>query len=223
MTIAGKLTSALGPSRGDCAHCAMIEPVFDWLRSSQRSAAQRERRRRAGSRSCRPATRSRSRSEALELVATFPGARREVGAGAGRGAAASIDARLEPIIAQLDAAIHDELPEEHGRRVAAVARGVRPREGLHRRLQRGAARPAFRAPRTSAGARSCRGCSCASRTTRVSTASSGCFATATGFPRSGATSTSSTSSRACAAGSASSSCSARRVLASPASRSSRST
>ena len=43
---------------------------------------------------------------------------------------------------------------------------------------------------------------------RASTASSGCSATATGFPRSGASSTSSTSSRACAAGSASSWCSA---------------
>ena len=71
--------------------------------------------------------------EALELVAGFPGARNEI-APAQVEALLRIDARLEPVIAQLTRAVHDELPEEHGGRVAAVARGVRPRQGVHRGL-----------------------------------------------------------------------------------------
>ena len=70
---------------------------------------------------------------------------------AGRGAAA-IDARLEPVIAQLTQQYTDELPEEHERRVAAVARGVRSGQGVHRGVSARRSRRAIRAPTTSAGA-----------------------------------------------------------------------
>ena len=143
--------------------------------------------------------------EALELVASFPARARDVGPGAGRGAAAHRRAARAGHRAA-HAAVHDQLPEEHRRRVAPVALGVRPREGVRRGYSAALQARATRAPTTSAGARCCRGCWCASRTTRASTASSGCSATATGFRRNGANSTSSTNSRGCAAGSASSSC-----------------
>ena len=181
----------------------MIEPAAQLAPVAQRSAAQRQARRRGGSPRCRRPTRWRSRRRRSSSSPSFPGARRDVGPGPGRGAAAHRRAaRAGPRAA--DAAVHDELPEEHRRRVAAVARGVRSRQGVHRGLPGRAARRAIRAPTTSAGARCCPGCWCASRTTRASTASSGCSATATGFRRSGANSTSSTNSRGCAAGSASS-------------------
>ncbi len=96
-----------------------------------------------------------------------------------------------------------------------MALGVRSRQGVHGRVPGRAAGRATRAPTTSAGARCCRGCWCGSRITRASTASSGSSATATGFPRNGANSTSSTNSRGCAAGSASSSCSARATFSRP--------
>ena len=76
---------------------------------------------------------------------SFPASRKEAGPGAGRGAAAH---RRAPRAGHraAHAAVHDELPEEHRGRVAAVARGVRSREGVHRGLPDRAARPAIRAP-----------------------------------------------------------------------------
>ena len=118
-----------------------------------------------------------------------------------------IDARLEPIISAAHAAIHGELPELERRRDAAVARRVRSGQGVHRRLPGGAARratPRGEQKRWKSGPAA--GAGAARALQGHSTASSGCSATATGFPRSGANSTSSTNSRGCAAGSASSSC-----------------
>ena len=146
--------------------------------------------------------------EALELVARL--SRRAQGrrARAGRGAAARSTRALEPVIAQLtqqytqnyqkSTNVESRLWHSVFDLVKAfiAAYHARAEGGLPARRQQALARdPAV-------------GASCASRTTAGSTASTGCSATATGFPRSGASSTSSTSSRACAAGSASSSCSA---------------
>ena len=110
----------------------MLSPVYNWVRTlndpfrNAHTAARWI--------ASLPATDALSiQKEALDLVAEFPGARRDVGPGQVE-ALLKIDARLEPVVSAADAAIHGELPEEHQRRVAALARGVRPREGVHRRL-----------------------------------------------------------------------------------------
>ncbi len=114
-----------------------------------------------------------------------------------------IDARLEPIIAQLTqqyTANYQKSTSVESRLWHSVFDLVKAFTAAYQI----ALKAGYPRATTSAGARSCRGSSCASRTTGVSTASTGCSATATGSPRNGASSTSSTNSRACAAGSASS-------------------
>ncbi len=89
--------------------------------------------RRAGSRSCRRSTRPRCRRKRWSSSSSFPGVAHARRARPGRGAAAHRRPRRADHRAA-DAAVHAELPEEHEHRVAAVALGVRSREGVHRRL-----------------------------------------------------------------------------------------
>ena len=71
--------------------------------------------------------------EALDLIAGFPGLAPRRRPRAGRGAAAHRQPARAGAHAD-HAPVHGELPEELERRVAPVARRVRPREGVHRRL-----------------------------------------------------------------------------------------
>ena len=180
---------------------------LNWFAVAQRSAAQRRATRRAGSPRCRPTTRWRCRRRRWSSSPASRARARRSGPGQVE-ALLRIDARLEPIIAQLTqqyTANYQKSTGVESRLWHAVFDLVKAFTAAYQARAQGRV-PA--APTTSAGARCCRGCWCGSRTTRASTASSGCSATATGSRRSGASSTSSTSSRGCAAGSASSSCSA---------------
>ena len=147
----------------------------DPSRSSTGSArstirSERDRRRRAGSGRCRPPIRWRSRRKR----SSCRGLPRQPARALGPGQAEALlrDRRAARAGARAaHAPVHAELPEEHGRRVAALALrcSTSSRRSSSRITRR--SRPATRAPTTSAGARCCRGSSCASRTTRASTAS----------------------------------------------------
>ena len=82
---------------------------------------------------CPPATRWRSRRRRSSSSPSFP-ARAATSGPAQVEALLKIDARLEPIIAQLTQQYTTNYQKSTERRVAAVARGVRSREGVHRRL-----------------------------------------------------------------------------------------
>ena len=160
--------------------------------------------------------------EALDLVASFPGGRRILGPAQAE-ALLRVDARIEPVLAQLAqqyATNYQKSTDVETRlwhavfdlvKAFAAAYGAVLRGGLSARR------------RTSAGRRCCRGCSFASSITAASTRSSGCSGTAPGCPRNGASSTSSTNSRGRAAGSGTSSPTAPGCSRDPASASSRST
>ena len=86
--------------------------------------------RRAGSASCRPTRRRTCRRRRWNSCpASRARARRPVRARSRRCCGSTRG--VEPIIAQLTQQYTQLLPEEHERRVAAVALGVRPREGVH--------------------------------------------------------------------------------------------
>ncbi len=139
--------------------------------------------------------------EALDLVASFPGGRRAIGPAQAE-ALLRIDARFEPVIGNLTAqytanyqrsssvetrlwhAVFDLVKAFIAAYEAAVKSGYGGRD--EKQLEGGHAA----------------GFCCGLRTTKDSTASSGCFVTGTGYPRNGAKSTSSTNSPARGAGSA---------------------
>ena len=161
--------------------------------------------RRAGSRRCRTVDALAIQKEALELVAGFPGARKRRRARAGRGAAAHRRA-LEPVLAQLTQQYtqnYQKSTDVESRLWHSVFDLVKAFIAAYQRVAQGrlpARRQQALARDPAVGPRAPRALPRARRQV------TGCSATATGFPRSGASSTSSTSSRACAAGSASSSC-----------------
>ena len=138
--------------------------------------------------------------EALDLVASFPGARRNIGPNQAE-ALLRIDARIASLIVKL---------------TAQYSANYQRSTGVETRLWHGvfdlvkAFIAAYQATLKAgmvgarrAGRPSFLGFWCDLRTTGASTASFGCFATVTGFRRNGAICTSSTRWRACAAGSAS--------------------
>ncbi len=176
----------------------MLEPALTWIRSlkdpfrNPNAAAQWI----AGL----PATDAMAlQKEALELVANFPGSRRVVGPAQAE-ALLRIDARLEPVLAQLAqqyATNYQKSTDIETRlwhavfdlvKAFAAAYGAVLRAGYPRADAQALAGAAAVDSRPSRPL------------SRASTASSGCSATAPGFPRSGANSTSSTNSRGRAAG-----------------------
>ena len=168
---------------------------------ARRSAAQCALRRRAGSRGCRPTTRSRSSATRSTSSSAFPGGRRTMGPGQAE-ALLRIDARFEPAIAELTAqytANYQRSSSVETRLWHAVFDLVKAFIAAYQ----AALKSGIGSARKSAGRPSCPGCWFDSRTTRDSTATSGCSATATGSRRNGGNSTSCTNSRASMAGSAS--------------------
>mgnify|MGYP003693838625 CR=1 FL=1 len=133
--------------------------------------------------------------EALELVASFPGSRRIVGPAQAE-ALLRVDARLEPVLAQLAqqyATNYQKSTDVETRLWHAVFDLVKAfTAALRRRAARGLSARGAQA----LAAICCRGSSSVSSTIEGSTANSGCSATARGFPRNGANFTSSTNSRA---------------------------
>ena len=116
----------------------MLEPALTWLRSlkdpfrNPNAAAQWI----AGL----PTTDAMAlQKEALELVASFPGSRRVVGPAQAE-ALLRVDAQARACPRPACAAVRNELPEEHRRGDAAVARRLRSGQGVHRGVRRRAAR-----------------------------------------------------------------------------------
>ncbi len=180
----------------------MIEPLVDWVRQLNDPLRNAKLARRWIARLPRGDVLEVQRL-ALELVGNFPGTRKPAKVQQVE-ALLKLDARLERVIADLTRQYtvnYQKSSTVESRLWHAVFDLVKAFVAAYQH----ALTVGFPTRRIAAGARYCPGRWCGLPITRASTASSGCSATATGFRRNGANSTSSTSSVAPAPGNANSS------------------